>query len=96
MASEQRTTPEMRRNLRQQMDWTGRGLHLWRYEAKALLDDADALAGALAEVARLRKAIDDALYFHAIGSPFGMLGVLRRAALAPGVEPPAASLQQSL
>lgn len=53
-----RTTPEARAELRRTPSRTGWLVTIRRSELHALLDDADALAGALAEVARLRAALE--------------------------------------
>ena len=59
--TEQQTIPEQRAALRRQYaPYTVRGEKWHRngwVEMTALLDDADALAGALAEIARLREAL---------------------------------------
>ena len=79
----QQTTPEQRAALRQRY---GSAPEWLRHEdAPAILAavaDADALAAALAENARLNKAIVQAIAFHQVGRPFAMIGVLRRAVLA--------------
>jgi hypothetical protein len=60
--SEQRTTAETRAALREEMARRRNskkifGVTLFQSDLTDLLDDADALAGALAEVARLRTAL---------------------------------------
>jgi hypothetical protein len=61
MTNEQRSTPETRQALRRQLKrGTGLlGLSLYRHELTALLDDADALAGALAEADAWRALVED-------------------------------------
>jgi hypothetical protein len=59
MTTEQRTSPEMRQALREQLTTRRFIIDLRDSDLAALLDDADALAGALAEVAAWRALVED-------------------------------------